>query len=183
MRPPKILIKRGGEFALVLSAVVNIVDTKEITAMANSRGLKAARQWNEGRENYEAFVPRCPRLEEIQQKIQLMLQRVAVSCRICISRPFEVYRYCEGNLVAPHHDATWHDDCGLEMNSTGIVYLNGDYSGGETVIYDLEGKQISFRGSPGDCLLFSHGLLHGGSVVSAGVKDIWRFDASIRLSE
>ena len=59
---------------------------------------------------------------------------------------------------------------------TVLLYLGGDYSGGETT-FDVEGKLIEVRGDQGDVVFFPHRLRHRGSLVTEGTKYMLRTDA------
>ncbi len=88
--------------------------------------------------------------------------------------PLQVLRYVPGQEFRPHFDAI--PGAANQRTWTILTYLNEAYEGGETV-FDLLG--ISFRGAPGDALLFRNAdeagvpdsrLRHAGRPVTSGVK-------------
>ena len=65
-----------------------------------------------------------------------------------------------------------------------VVYLNDDYSGGETRFVKSQKKGLefeSFRGKAGDCLFLRQELLHCGGTVIEGVKYILHADVAYKL--
>ena len=106
----------------------------------------------------------------------------AINCRIAAAtgtlaqcgEPLQVLRYREGQEYRAHVDAIPGMDNPRVL--TALVWLNEDYSGGETRFAELG---IVERGATGDLLIFSNTLddgspdpraRHCGEPVSAGVK-------------
>ena len=88
--------------------------------------------------------------------------------------PLQLLRYGPGGEFKPHHD--FEKEGGNQRILTALVYLSGDYEGGET---QFTRAGYSFRGRKGDILLFSNvqadgrpDLLaeHAGLPVRRGVK-------------
>ena len=88
--------------------------------------------------------------------------------------PLQVLRYAPGQEYRPHFDAIEGMDNPRVL--TALVWLNEDYSGGETRFDDLD---IGERGSAGDLLLFANTDAHGnpdprtrhsGAPVTSGLK-------------
>lgn len=88
--------------------------------------------------------------------------------------PLQVLRYAPTQEYRPHFDAI----AGMENPRvmTALIWLNDDYSGGETRFDDLG---LSERGRPGDLLLFANTTpdnspdprtRHSGAPVTSGVK-------------
>lgn len=88
--------------------------------------------------------------------------------------PLQVLRYAPGQQYRPHLDAV--PGIANQRVWTMLVALNDDYQGGATV---FPRAGVSFRGSPGDGLLFRNvdadgradlSALHAGAPVESGVK-------------
>jgi prolyl 4-hydroxylase len=88
--------------------------------------------------------------------------------------PLQVLRYRPGQQYRAHFDGLANVENQRVM--TMLIYLNDDYTGGETV---FPKAGLSFRGEPGDALLFSNVLadgaldemsLHAGLPVERGEK-------------
>ena len=96
-------------------------------------------------------------------------------------------RYGERAVYRPHVDGSWpgsglrggrlaYDAFGDRWSRlTFLVYLNDDFTGGETVFY--YGKE-KLRVAPktGAALVFVHKQLHEGAVLETGVKYVMRSD-------
>jgi prolyl 4-hydroxylase len=88
--------------------------------------------------------------------------------------PLQILRYRPGQEFKPHRDCT--DDVANQRIFTVLVYLNDDYSGGETLFLKTG---LKVRGRTGDALLFRNAddngmpdmdTLHAGLPVQAGEK-------------
>jgi prolyl 4-hydroxylase len=93
-----------------------------------------------------------------------------VSC----GEPLHILHYTPGQQYRPHTDAIPGDN--NQRHWTVLIYLNDDYSNGETSFPKLG---INYRGGPGDALIFRNvdangradlATLHAGLPVTSGVK-------------
>jgi prolyl 4-hydroxylase len=105
--------------------------------------------------------------------INLRIARATGTAVEC-GEPLQVLRYGPDQEYRPHFDAIPGMDNPRAL--TALVWLNDDYSGGETLFEDLG---LSERGRTGDLLLFSNTLpdgspdprvRHSGAPVAAGLK-------------
>jgi predicted 2-oxoglutarate/Fe(II)-dependent dioxygenase YbiX len=87
------------------------------------------------------------------------------------------YRYAEGQRFAPHYDGCYARSPDEESLFTFIVYLNDDFTGGETDFPELETTVVPEAGT---ALLFQHRQLHEGCRVTSGVKYVLRTDVMYR---
>lgn len=110
--------------------------------------------------------------------ISALNRRIAAASRTDVGagEPLQVLRYAPGQEYKPHLDALPMGD--NQRVLTMLVYLNGGYSGGET-LFTRTG--LKFAGKPGDGLLFRNALpgggpdelaQHAGLPVTAGEKFI-----------
>ena len=87
------------------------------------------------------------------------------------------YRYAAGQRFAPHYDGAFVRDELERSRLTFMVYLNEEFTGGETAMLDLD-EEIMPR--TGRALLFQHAILHEGCEVTSGVKYVVRSDIMYR---
>jgi hypothetical protein len=94
-----------------------------------------------------------------------------------LNERFRCYRYEPGQRFAPHRDGSFERDDRERSLLTFIVYLNDDFTGGDTafMMYD----RIA-RPRTGSALLFQHLLEHEGCIVNSGVKYVLRSDVMYR---
>ena len=108
--------------------------------------------------------------------VRLLNQRMAdaTGTKVENGEPLHILRYAPGQQYKPHLDAI--PDAGNQRTWTVLVYLNADYTGGETQ-FDLLG--IKHRGEVGDALIFRNvndqgqldpRLRHAGLAVESGLK-------------
>lgn len=83
------------------------------------------------------------------------------------------YRYEAGHRFSAHTDGYYLRDNGERSLLTMIIYLNADYSGGETFFMKSE---TLIAPQTGTLLLFTHSLWHEGRAVTEGRKYIMRTD-------
>jgi prolyl 4-hydroxylase len=104
----------------------------------------------------------------------------------------QVLHYAPGETFGPHHDFLDPRIAALKPElaqngqrlATFLIYLNGEFEGGET---QFPGLKLTYRGEPGDALLFAnvdqtgapdHRTLHAGLPPRSGEK--WLFSQWIR---
>lgn len=90
---------------------------------------------------------------------------------------FRFYRYDPGQKFAPHLDGSFRRDNGEESQLTFMIYLNDDFTGGETRFYVRNGMlRVEVQPERGMALVFVHRQLHEGAPVIAGRKYVLRTD-------
>ena len=90
---------------------------------------------------------------------------------------FRCYKYEPGQRFAAHYDGPFRRDDREQSFLTYLVFLNDDFTGGETTFLDLRECVQPKRGR---ALLFQHRQLHEGSEVLSGVKYVLRTDIMYR---
>jgi prolyl 4-hydroxylase len=90
---------------------------------------------------------------------------------IAMNERFRYYRYRAGQRFNWHADAPFERANGEASRLSFIIYLNDDFSGGETTVRDTV---ITPR--RGLALFFRHQLPHEGRAVTAGTKYVLRTD-------
>jgi predicted 2-oxoglutarate/Fe(II)-dependent dioxygenase YbiX len=96
-----------------------------------------------------------------------------------LNERFRFYRYDVGQHFAPHTDGYFERENGERSHLTFLVYLNDDFTGGETVFWG-EKPPLRVRPVRGMALVFSHRRLHEGATVAAGRKYVLRTDVMYR---
>ena len=86
------------------------------------------------------------------------------------------YRYDVGQKFSWHADGCVRLDNGLQSMLTFMVYLNDDFSGGETQFR----QGVKIEPQKGMALIFSHWQKHMGGEVSKGRKYVLRSDVMYR---
>ena len=90
---------------------------------------------------------------------------------------FRFYRYDVGQKFAPHFDGYFRRENGARSQLTFMVYLNSDFTGGETKFYDEDRMlRLAVRPETGMALGFVHLQLHEGAPVVRGRKYVLRTD-------
>ncbi|MFO0563681.1 MAG: 2OG-Fe(II) oxygenase [Polyangiales bacterium] len=93
--------------------------------------------------------------------------------------PLRVYRYTAGQRFGLHHDQSYLREDGARSLLTLLVYLNDDFTGGET---DFPEQRRCVTPQTGSALWFQHMLLHAGRAVNDGVKYVLRSDVLYRTT-
>jgi prolyl 4-hydroxylase len=108
--------------------------------------------------------------------IHALNRRIAAAAQVPVEcgEPIQILRYRPAQEFKPHRDYT--QDTDNQRVLTMLVYLNDDYTAGETLFLD---SGLKFRGDPGDGLLFRNAdesgapdphSLHAGLPVQSGEK-------------
>lgn len=93
-----------------------------------------------------------------------------------LNERFRFYRYGTNQQFDWHYDGAFERSNGEKSLITVLLYLGGDYMGGETT-FEMDGKLVEVRGDQGDVVFFPHRLRHKGSMVTEGTKYMLRTDA------
>ena len=89
-----------------------------------------------------------------------------------IPRDFRIIRYQKGGFFGLHRDMVIRKK-GYIGRYNIIIYLSDNYKGGETTFIDEKtGLQHPIKGKTGDVLMFDPTILHRGSSVESGIKNI-----------
>src|SRR5262249_38333385 len=110
---------------------------------------------------------------------QLVWERARVSVptslaghrAVGVNERFRFYRYDPGQTFRWHRDGYFKRPNGERSGLTLMVYLNGEFEGGETRFADAVIKPVK-----GMALFFVHQLLHEGAEVTSGRKYVMRTD-------
>ena len=94
------------------------------------------------------------------------------------------YRYDVGQQFDWHHDGYFERPTGERSLFTLMIYLNGDFEGGETLFAPWESAAgwngLSIKPQTGMALCFQHLKLHKGESVRQGRKYVLRTDVMYR---
>lgn len=86
---------------------------------------------------------------------------------------FRFYRYEPGQYFKPHYDGSFRRNEREASLLTFMIYLNGDFDGGETNFLEL-GRSI--KPQAGLAILFQHHVLHESATLLRGKKYALRSD-------
>lgn len=96
---------------------------------------------------------------------------------IGLNERFRFYRYDPGQRFAPHYDGCFYRHSRELSQLTFMVYLNDDFTGGETKFYLSNGMlRLEVKPERGMALVFAHRQLHEGATVISGRKYVLRSD-------
>jgi prolyl 4-hydroxylase len=99
-----------------------------------------------------------------------------------LNERFRYYRYEVGQTFRPHFDGCFARNDNEESQITFMVYLNDDFTGGNTEFYYNNGSpKYSVKPKQGMALAFYHIQLHEGAPVQSGRKYVLRTDVMYRL--
>ena len=100
------------------------------------------------------------------------------ACRaVGFNERFRFYRYDSEQRFAPHFDGYFRRPSGERSQLTFMVYLNEDFTGGETKFYSEDrAPRFSVRPERGTALIFVHLQVHEGAPVVSGRKYVLRTD-------
>ncbi len=90
-----------------------------------------------------------------------------------LNRRLRIYRYRPGERHGAHWDTEVELPGGRRTLLTFVVYLNDDFTGGQTEFPELRATVEPRRGR---ALLFQHRVVHIASEVTAGIKYVLRSD-------
>lgn len=123
-------------------------------------------------------------LEALRERLEATGQHLPAAFRggalVGANPRLRLYRYQPGQ----RHGAHWDSEVELEGGAvrsrlTLVVYLNDDFTGGQTRFPELD---ATVSAKPGRALLFQHRLLHEACVVERGSKYVLRTDVLYRAS-
>lgn len=101
---------------------------------------------------------------------KMIYHRVAVG----LNERLRFYRYDSSQKFSWHMDGTFRRPNGQQSLLTFMVYLNEEFTGGETTFSD--GYSTVVKPKTGMLLLFKHEIFHEGSEVRSGRKYVLRSD-------
>jgi prolyl 4-hydroxylase len=101
---------------------------------------------------------------------KMMYGRVALG----LNERLRFYRYDNSQKFSWHFDGSFVRPNGEQSLLTFMVYLNDDYTGGETAFNNSQETIVSPK--TGMLLLFRHEILHEGSEIKSGRKYVLRSD-------
>lgn len=104
--------------------------------------------------------------------------RIGNSVAIGLNELFRFYRYKPGEEFKQHRDQSYIRNSHESSFYTFMIYLNGDFEGGETTF-----NERAIRPLTGMALIFLHNLEHAGKPVKKGTKYVLRTDIMYRLEE
>ncbi len=95
-------------------------------------------------------------------------------CMSGVDENMQMYRLCQGvGAVSRHVDEDFKGNGNQVALWSILVYLNGNYSGGETVFWR---EKVAPHLRPGGGILFRHDIPHEGLVVTRGEKYVLKTD-------
>ncbi|MEO6279457.1 2OG-Fe(II) oxygenase [Roseateles sp.] len=138
--------------------------------------LKGVQLLTEVRNNDRVIFDSFDIALEVWKRVALDLPPVWMARSLAgLNERFRFYRYTTDQKFDWHVDGSFERSNGERSLLTILIYLGGQYEGGETT-FDINGELVSVRGEEGDAVVFPHRLRHRGSMVTAGTKYMLRSD-------
>lgn len=167
-----------------LPQVFSAADCEAFIRQAESFGFEpatintetGARFESEVRNNDRVIFDSAELALAVWRRVALQLPAVWMARGLAgLNERFRFYRYSQQQKFDWHVDGPYERSNGERSLLTLLIYLGGDYTGGETT-FDVEGQLIDVRGQQGDVVFFPHRLRHRGSMVTSGTKYMLRSD-------
>lgn len=115
--------------------------------------------------------------EELWYKIKAFLpSELGVYKAVGLNEMFRVYKYSKGQRFKMHMDGAFERNENELSFYSFLIYLNDDFTGGETVFRNIE----SVQPQKGNALVFRHKNRHEGKEVVSGIKYVLRTDVMFR---
>ena len=163
-----------------ISEVLNEQECREMIELASAQGFATAtiNTWSgpridkEARNNDRVIIDDFALAERLWQRVAAFVPSMRAGRQVIgLNERFRFYRYTPGQRFAWHADAPFSRDNGELSLLTFMIYLNAGYEGGTTRF-----ESHTVAGQTGMALLFEHGLIHEGAVLTAGTKYVLRSD-------
>ncbi|HET9622487.1 MAG TPA: 2OG-Fe(II) oxygenase [Kofleriaceae bacterium] len=129
------------------------------------------------RNNERVMFDDAPLAAELFARLRDALPaRLAGRRLVGLNERLRCYRYSPGQRFVPHTDGAYRRNAHERSEITLLLYLNHDFVGGTTALYDFVDTPLHYMPRAGSVLLFQHHQMHEGCVVREGVKYVVRSD-------
>ena len=131
------------------------------------------------RNNYRVVVDDALRAASLWERAREFVPQRYRGCNsVGFNERLRFYRYDPGQLFDWHRDGCFERPSGERSLLTVLVYLNDNFTGGETSFDEPEIQTgiLKIVPQPGLALFFDHPLLHKGEPVTSGRKYVLRTD-------
>ena len=162
-------------------------ESEAYIALSEETGYEAAKVDVDGkqkviagvRNNNRAFYTSESLAQGLWEKVHPFVPAtIGYSRAIGLNELFRFYRYQPGQQFRGHYDQSYIRDATEASYLTFMIYLNDDFTGGETTF-----EQVWIKPRQGMALLFFHNVYHSGREVTQGTKYVLRTDVMYRLDE
>lgn len=173
-------------FAVLLNTALTKEFCDQTIEKLNKRKWEDALINDNGKQILDKETRDCKRVMEIDQTLsefvlsmihKYLPKELRGKKLSCLNPMFRYLKYSPGNYFRPHYDLTHTDEFGRVSLITVQIYLNDDFTGGETAFYN-DNERIIYKHVPkkGDIILFDQCLEHAGLQVVEGTKYSVRTD-------
>ena len=132
-----------------------------------------------GRDNERAAIEDCNLAEALWQRVKpIVPDEIDGKMVVGLNERLRFYRYKAGQSFTAHRDGYFLRENRERSLLTLILYLNDDYTGGETRFLESENLIIPQQGQ---VIVFSHQLWHEGLPVTKGCKYVLRTDVIYQM--
>lgn len=155
-------------------ALIRFVDDNQPTRATVDTGPQGGEIRDDLRNNRRITVDDQDLGQKLYKRSQPHLPKLLSGMRLCgINERFRYYLYEPGEYFRLHRDGYFRRSDQERSLLTFMVYLNGDFEGGETAFPELND---SVTPAPGLAVFFQHRALHESTVLRSGTKYVLRSD-------
>ena len=182
--------RTDGLYACLVSGVLSRVECEALVAATERRGyVPALLNKGRGREAYEPSFRRSDRrIVDDERLSRLIFARVRPYLEpyrdrwklVGANERLRFLRYNPGDFFRLHGDGPYVRDSGPRRGDrsfvTLLLYLNDDYDGGRTTLYNSGDDYTEVVPAPGLVLIHDHQIMHEVPPLESGVKYVLRTD-------
>lgn len=155
--------KEECEFILSEHSIFTRSVASDVSHITNESYKK---QIEDTRTSYDSHIELTPKTKNL---LLSKLNKYGINNMEEVSR---VVRYEKGQYFKKHRDS---EDGYNHRYKTLVIQLSDevDYEGGDLVVYDKEGNEITANKNIGNVILFNSDLLHEAKPIISGTRYIW----------
>ena len=112
----------------------------------------------------------------IETEESLQFQEKGMWKAVSMNERFRFYKYTTGQKFVKHYDGTVFIHSRLKSIFTFLIYLNQNFTGGETKLYNEDLNEFVIKPETGLAVAFLHQTLHESVPIETGTKYVLRTD-------
>eukprot|EP00455_Lapot_gusevi_P025722 TRINITY_DN2715_c0_g1_i9.p1 TRINITY_DN2715_c0_g1~~TRINITY_DN2715_c0_g1_i9.p1 ORF type:complete len:208 (-),score=22.66 TRINITY_DN2715_c0_g1_i9:127-750(-) len=182
-----------GSFVILVDGLFSAEEVKEWIEISERTGYSPAlinigngrqRLMTDVRNNMRCIIDDHEWAQRIFERVKAHIPERWEGLEVAgVNERLRFLRYDPGEKFEPHYDGCYQRDDGSERSQlTILIYLNDDYTGGQTTFLSErgEGDDLVCDVKVGRVLLMEHPILHEGRTPTTGRKYVLRSDIMYR---